>query len=55
MNDVWFSNIYFCDFDDKESQKVGISHGSKTWQLTKLLRFGKLSNFSQKLSVKTKI
>ena len=28
MNDIWFSNIYFHDFDDKESQKVGLSHGS---------------------------
>jgi hypothetical protein len=27
MNDIWFSNIYFHNFDDKESQKVGLSHG----------------------------
>ena len=28
MNDIWFSNIYFRDFDGRESQKVGLSHGS---------------------------
>jgi hypothetical protein len=27
-NYIWFSNIYFRDFDNKESQKVGLPHGS---------------------------
>jgi hypothetical protein len=35
MNDFWFSNIYFRDFDDKESKKMELSHGSSITSLIK--------------------
>jgi hypothetical protein len=35
MNDIWFSNIYFHDFDDKESQKMELSHRSSITALIK--------------------
>ena len=40
MNDIWFSNIYFHDFHDKESQKVGLSHGSSITALIKQEMYG---------------
>ena len=45
MNDIWFSIIYFRDFDDRESQKVGLSHGSLIYY-----RFQTKEDLSQDLS-----
>ena len=45
MNDIWFSNIYFRDLDDKESQKVGLSHVSSITALIKQEKFGSKSCF----------
>ena len=45
MNDIWFSNIYFRDLDDKESQKVGLSHVSSITALIKQEKFGSKSRF----------
>ena len=45
MNDIWFSNIYFLDFDDKESQKVGLSHGSSITAVLKHELYGSKSRF----------
>ena len=45
MNNIWFSNIDFCDFDDKESKKVGLSHGSSITALIKKEMYGSKSRF----------
>ena len=45
MNDIWFSNIYIHDFDDEESQKVGLSHGSSITALIKQEKLGSKSRF----------
>jgi hypothetical protein len=35
MKDIWFSNIYFRDLDEKESKKVRLSHGSSITAIIK--------------------
>ena len=45
MNDILFSNTYFCDFDDKESKKAGLSHGSSISALFKQELYGPKSRF----------
>ena len=45
MNDIWFLIIYFRDFDDRESQKVGLSHGSSIAALLKQEMHGSKSVF----------
>ena len=45
MNDIWFSNIYFRDFDDKESQKVGLLYGYSIIALIKQEMYGSKSHF----------
>ena len=42
MNDIWFSNIYFRDLDDK----VGLSHVSSITALIKQEKFGSKSCFA---------
>jgi hypothetical protein len=49
MTDIWFSNIYFHDFDDKEYQNVGLSHGSSIKALLKQEMYGYKSNFHSNL------
>jgi hypothetical protein len=45
MTDIWFSNIYFHDFDDKESQKVGLSHESSMTALITQEMYGSKCRF----------
>ena len=46
MNDIWFSNIYFSDFDDKESKKMELSHGSSITALIEQEMHGSKSHFA---------
>ena len=45
MNHILFSNIHFRDFDDEESQKVGLSHGSSITALIKQEMYDSKSHF----------